>query len=232
MNPDNFLVRPHRREIEVFSEFGRRHRVGDDADTAIRDHLLGLPGEFRPDDEEPGEEEPGGEAERNVVRTDFADEQRFKQKARACLLRHEGQPVVRKRRLDEQITEPDPASLEEILLTEVMASAEDLDEVRSSGGLGLFVRGLCGLDRRAAQKAFEAFIADKQLSSRRLGFLTLITDTVARRGIPGLGDLHEDSFAGLAPDGPDDLFTGDELEHLEVVLGELERTARPTTRAA
>lgn len=56
MNLDNFLVRPHRREVEVFSDFGSWHRVDDDADTAIRDHLLGLPSEFRPDDEETGEE--------------------------------------------------------------------------------------------------------------------------------------------------------------------------------
>ncbi|MET9801840.1 hypothetical protein [Streptomyces sp. NPDC006368] len=102
---------------------------------------------------------------RNVVYTDFADtlgditeaeiqgmpqgtdEQRFKQKARAYLLRHEDQPVVRKLRLNEQITELDLADLEEIFLTEAIASPEDLDEVRSSGGLGLFVRGLCGLDR-------------------------------------------------------------------------------------
>ncbi|MFI1207843.1 DEAD/DEAH box helicase family protein [Streptomyces sp. NPDC020802] len=331
MNLDNFLVRPHRREIEVFSDFGTWHRVDDDADTAIRDHLLGLPSEFRPDDEETGEEAKrfdlmvyglqlaaleggkefaklrtkiqdiasnlltktnipavGEQAElleavegdewwdgvtlplledmrrrmrrlarltdlkvkRNIVYTDFADtlgditeaeiqgmpqgtdEQRFKQKARAYLLRHEDQPVVRKLRLNEQITELDLAGLEEIFLTEAIASQEDLDEVRSSGGLGLFVRGLCGLDRQAVQKAFEAFCKGKQLSSRQLDFLTLIIDTVAKRGILGLGDLYEDSFADLAPGGPDDLFIGEDLEVLNVIFKELERTARPTTLAA
>ncbi|MFF0511068.1 DEAD/DEAH box helicase family protein [Streptomyces sp. NPDC004250] len=331
MNLDNFLVRPHRREIEVFSDFGSWHRVDDDADTAIREHLLGLPSEFRPDDEETGEEAKrfdlmayglqlaaleggkefaklrtkiqdiasnlltktnipavGEQAElleavagdewwdgvtlplledmrrrmrrlarltdpkvkRNVVYTDFADtlgditeaeiqgmpqgtdEQRFKQKARAYLLRHEDQPVVRKLRLNEQITELDLADLEEIFLSEAIASREDLDEVRSSGGLGLFVRGLCGLDRQAAQKAFEVFCTGKQLSSRQIDFLTLIIDTVAKRGILGLGDLYEDSFADLAPGGPDDLFTGEELEVLNVIFKGLERTATPTTLAA
>jgi type I restriction enzyme R subunit len=331
MNLDNFLVRPHRREVEVFSDFGSWHRVDDDADTAIREHLLGLPSEFRPDDEETGEEAKrfdlaayglqlaaleggkefaklrakiqdiasnlltktnipavGEQAElleavageewwdgvtlplledmrrrmrrlarltdpkvkRNVVYTDFADtlgditeaeiqgmpqgtdKQRFKQKARAYLLRHEDQPVVRKLRHNEQITELDIGDLEEIFLAEAIASPEDLDEVRSAGGLGLFVRVLCGLDRQAAQKAFEAFCAGKQLSSRQLDFLTLIIDTVAKRGILGLGDLYEDSFADLAPGGPDDLFTGEELEVLNVIFKELEQTARPTTLAA
>ncbi|MEV7067466.1 DEAD/DEAH box helicase family protein [Streptomyces collinus] len=331
MNLSNFLVRPHRLEIEVFSDFGSWHRVDDGADTALREHLLGLPSEFRPDDEETGEEAKrfdltayglqlaaleggkefaklrakiqdiasnlltktnipvvGEQAElleavageewwdgvtlplledmrrrmrrlarltdpkvkRNVVYTDFidelgditeaeiqgmpqgTDEQRFKQKARAYLLRHEDQPVVRKLRLNEQITKLDLADLEEIFLTEAIASPEDLDEVRSSGGLGLFVRGLCGLDRQAAQKAFEVFCSGKQFSSRQLDFLTLIIDTVAKRGILGLGDLYEDSFADLAPGGPDDLFTGEELEVLNVIFKELERTARPTTLAA
>ncbi|MDF9814210.1 DEAD/DEAH box helicase family protein [Streptomyces sp. SPB162] len=331
MNLDNFLVRPHRREIEVFGEFGSWHRVDDTADTAIRDHLLGLPSEFRPDDEEMGEEAKrfdlmayglqlaaleggkefaklrtkiqdiasnlltktniwvvGEQAElleavageewwndvtlpmledmrrrmrrlvrltdpkikRNVVYTDFidqfgdiseaeiqgmpqgTDEQRFKQKARAYLLRHEDQPVVRKLRRNEQITEFDLESLEEIFLAEAVASPEDLDDVRSSGGLGLFVRGLCGLDRQAAQKAFEAFCPDKQRSSRQLDFLTLIIDTVVRRGILSLGDLYEDSFADLAPGGPGDLFTDDELERLEVIFKELEQTAKPITLAA
>lgn len=71
-----------------------------------------------------------------------------------------------------------------------------------------------------------------QLSSRQIDFLTLIIDTVAKRGILGLGDLYEDSFADLAPGGPDDLFTGEELEILNVIFKELERTARPTTLAA
>ncbi|MFF6955666.1 DEAD/DEAH box helicase family protein [Streptomyces sp. NPDC008317] len=330
MNLDNFLVRPHRREIETFGEFGSWHRVDDAADTEIRDHLLGLPSEFRPD-EETGEEakrfdlmayglqlaalEGGNEfaklrtkiqdiasnlltktnipvvgeqaelleavsgeewwndvtlpmledmrrrlrqlarltdpaVKRNIVYTDFVDEfgdiseaeiqgmpqgtdeQRFKQKARAYLLCHEDQPVVRKLRLNEQVTELDLASLEEVFLAEAVASPEDLDDVRSSGGLGLFVRGLCGLDRQAAQKAFEAFCAGKELSSRQLDFLTLVIDTVVRRGILSLGDLYEDSFADLAPGGPDDLYTGDELERLKVIFKELEQTAKPITLAA
>jgi type I restriction enzyme R subunit len=331
MNLDNFLVRPHRRDIEVFGEFGNWHRVDDDADASIRDHLLGLPSEFRLDGDETGEEAKrfdlmayglqlaaleggkefaklrtkiqdiasnlltktnipavGEQAElleavageewwhditlplledmrrrlrrlarltdpkvkRNVVYTDFidefgdfteteiqgmpqgTDEHRFRQRARAYLLRHEDQPVIHKLRTNEQITESDLSALEEIFLSEAIASQEDLDEVRSSGGLGLFVRGLCGLDRQAAQKAFEGFLTGKELSARQLDFLTLIVDTVTKRGILGLGDLYEDSFADLSPGGPDDLFTGEELEGLKVIFKELERTAKPAALAA
>jgi type I restriction enzyme R subunit len=60
----------------------------------------------------------------------------------------------------------------------------------------------------------------------------LIVDTVAKRGILGLGDLYEDSFAALSPGGPDDLFSGEELEGLKVIFKELERTAKPAALAA
>ncbi|WP_258039727.1 type I restriction-modification enzyme R subunit C-terminal domain-containing protein [Streptomyces sp. SM1] len=88
------------------------------------------------------------------------------------------------------------------------------------------------MDRQAAQKAFEVFCTGKQLSARQLDFLTLIIDTVVRRGILSLGDLYEDAFSDLAPGGPDDLFTGDELERIKVIFKELERRAQPTTLAA
>ncbi|MFD4754483.1 DEAD/DEAH box helicase family protein [Streptomyces sp. NPDC058426] len=331
MNLDNVLVRPHRREIELFADFGSWHRVDDEADSALRDHLLGLPSDFHPAGEETGEEakrfdlmayglqlaalegspeyvrlrtkiqdiasnlltktnipavaEQAGlleavaaeewwqdvtlpmlegmrralrhlarltdpKTKRNIVYTDFTDElgevseaelvgmpqgtdeQRFKQKARAYLLRHEDQPVVRKLRCNEQITEEDLGGLEDIFLTEAIASADDLDAVRSAEGLGLFVRGLCGMDRKAAQKAFEGFCAGKNFGSRQIDFLTLIIDTVARRGVLRLGDLYEDAFTDLAPGGPDDLFTVEELGGLKVILKKLEQKARPTALAA
>lgn len=55
---------------------------------------------------------------------------------------------------------------------------------------------------------------------------------MVKRGILGLGDLYEDSFADLAPGGPDDLFTVDELAALKVIFQELQRTATPTILAA
>ncbi|EDY46623.1 DEAD/DEAH box helicase family protein [Streptomyces sp. SPB074] len=305
MNPDNVLVRPHRREIERFADFGGWHRVDDEADGALRDHLLGLPSDHHPASEETGEEakhfdllsyrlqlaglegrpefaalrakvqdlasdlltktsipavaEQAGLLEavageewwqdvtrpplegmrrafrplarltdartrRNVVYTDFTDElgeisetelvgmpqgtdeQRFRRKARTYLLRHEDQPAVRKLRHNEQLTRADLDGLEQTFLAEAIASADDLDAVRAAGGLGLFVRGLCGMDRKAAEKAFEGFRAGRDLGPRQLDFLTLITDTIARRGVLHLGDLYEDAFTDLAPGGPDDLF--------------------------
>lgn len=331
MNPDNFLVRPHRRQVEVFSDFIRWHRVDDDADAELRERLLGLPSELTLDADESGEEAKrfdllayglqlaaleGGKdfaklrgkiqelaedllgktnipavgeqaalleavageewwqdvtlpmleemrrrlralakltdpkSKRNIVYTDFedefgeiteaeiqgvpsgTDEQRFRQKARAYLKLHAELPAVHKLLHAEQITAEDIASLEEVFLAEKVASSDDLDELRSGGGLGLFVRELCGLDRAAAQKAFEGFVANTQLSVTQLDFLDLVVDVVAKRGVIDIGDLYEGPFLDRAPGGPDDLFTGEEIDDLRIVFTHLQRTAKPTMLAA
>lgn len=333
MNLDNFLVRPHRREIETYADFRTWHRIDDDAEHAVREKLLHLPSDHETDPDETREEAKrfdliafrlqlaaldGGKeytklrqkvrdiaedllgktnipavaeqrelleavtsdewwqdatlpmledlrrrmrglaklvdpkAKRKIVYTDFedefgeiseadikdmptgTDEQRFRQKARAYLLRHDDQPTVHKLRHNEQITEDDLAGLEEIFLAEAVASPEDLDEVRAAGGLGLFVRTLCGLDRQAAQQAFEGFIAGKQLSAAQLDFVKLIIDVVIKRGVLDVGDLYEvgSPFYDRAPGGPDDLFTLEQIDDLKIVFIGLHSTAKPTMLAA
>ena len=333
MNLDNFLVRPHRREVETFADFRTWHRIDEDAEDAIREKLLCLPSDHETDPDETREEAKrfdliafrlqlaaldGGKeyaklrqkvrdiadhllgkanipavaeqlvlleavageewwqdatlpmledlrrrlrglaklvdpkAKRKIVYTDFedefgeiseadikdmptgTDEHRFRQKARAYLLRHEDQPTVHKLRHNEQITSDDLVGLEEIFLAEAVASPEDLDGVRATGGLGLFVRTLCGLDRQAAQQAFEGFIAGKQLSAAQLDFVTLIIDVITKRGVLDLGDLYEigSPFYDRAPGGPDDLFSPEQIDDLKIVFIGLRSSVQPPTMLA
>lgn len=106
--------------------------------------------------------------------------------------------------------------------------------LRAAGGLGLFVRTLCGLDRQAAQQAFEGFIAGKQLSAAQLDFVKLIIDVVIKRGVLDVGDLYEvgSPFYDRAPGGPDDLFTLEQIDDLKIVFIGLHSTAKPTMLAA
>ncbi|WEH36082.1 DEAD/DEAH box helicase family protein [Streptomyces sp. AM 4-1-1] len=331
MNRDNFLVRPHRREAGLYADFANWHRIDDDADAAIRGHLLALPSEFHPDEKENGEEakrfdlmayglqlaalEGGREyaklrggvqeiagdllgktnipavaaqaalleavsgddwwqdatlpmleqmrralrvlvrltddkAKRKVVFTDFedelgemteaeirgvpvgTDEQRFRQKARVHLLRHEDQPAVRKLRHNEQITQEDLAALEEDFLAEAVASPDDLDEVRAAaGGLGVFVRSVCGIDRDAARGAFAEFIAARRLSAAQLDFVDLIIQVVAKRGNVEIGDLYEGPFTDRASGGPGDLFEEEAIDGLITVFQQLRTHALALTPA-
>ncbi|KKD08383.1 restriction endonuclease subunit R [Streptomyces sp. WM6386] len=331
MSPDNFLVRPHRRAVEVYADFTTWHRIDDDADAEIREKLIKLPSAYDPDADDRREDakrfdlmafrlqlaalEGGKEftklrqkimdiaddllgktnipavaehaglldglagdewwqdatlpmledmrrkvrgiaglvdpkAKRKIVYTDFedelgeiteaelrgmpvgTDEQRFRQKARAYLLRHDDHPSVRKLRNVEQITAEDLAALEEVFLAEGIASPEDLDEVRGAPGLGLFVRGLCGLDRRATQLVFADFIGEHQLTPPQIDFVELIIDVVVKRGFLHNKDLYEGPFLDRAPGGPDDLFDDEQIDGLFVAFMHLRSTAQPSALAA
>ncbi|MCT6775392.1 DEAD/DEAH box helicase family protein [Streptomyces sp. CS7] len=50
MNPDNFLVRPHRRQVEVYADFSHWHRLTPEAHTELTEHLAALPTQYRDDD--------------------------------------------------------------------------------------------------------------------------------------------------------------------------------------
>lgn len=331
MSPDNFLVRPHRRAVEVYADFATWHRIDDDAEAELREKLIRLPSTYDPDADDRREDakrfdliafrlqlaalEGGKEygklrakiaeiaddllgkliipevrkhaallgalagdewwqdatlpmledmrrsirglawvvdtkAKRKIVYTDFedelgevteaelrglpvgTDEQRFRQKVRNYLLRHDDHPSVRKLRHAEQITIEDLAALEEVFLSKGIASREDLEEVREGAGLGLFVRSLCGLDPQAAQQAFVGFIGERQLTAAQIDFVKLIIDVVVRRGFLDNKDLYEGPFLDRAPGGPDDLFDDEQIDDLFIVFMDLRRTAQPSALAA
>ncbi|MFI1659608.1 type I restriction-modification enzyme R subunit C-terminal domain-containing protein [Streptomyces sp. NPDC020472] len=96
----------------------------------------------------------------------------------------------------------------------------------------MFVRELCGLDRRAAQQALESFIEGKQLGARQLDFITLVIDVVVQRGVIGVSDLYDAPFTDRAPNGPEDLFANEEIDALEIPFRELQNRACPAALAA
>jgi type I restriction enzyme R subunit len=50
MNPDNFLVRPHREQLDAYSDFDRWLALTSEAHAEVVDHLAGLPTSYRDDD--------------------------------------------------------------------------------------------------------------------------------------------------------------------------------------
>ncbi|MFF7185076.1 DEAD/DEAH box helicase family protein [Streptomyces sp. NPDC008222] len=160
------------------------------------------------------------------------DEERFKQKARAYLQNHREQEAVRKLRENEQITAEDLAVLEGIFLAEGVASAEDLEQKRAAeGGLGVFLRGVGGLDKAAAQEAFSGFVAGRDLSAGQIDLVGLMVRYVAANGLIGIRDLYENGFfrsRGVI----DNHFTDDEIDALDVVFRTLRSRAVPKTDLA
>jgi type I restriction enzyme R subunit len=279
MNPDNFLVRPHREQVDTFTDFDSWLRLTPEAHAEVVDHLAGLPTTFHESDTseeakrfdllalslqlalinaEPGyawlqaqvqelasrlldqltipavraqqellDELAGDEwwqdvtlpmlekmrrrirslvkliekSKRSIVYTDFEDElgnlsaaslrgmeigtnrSRFEQKMRIYLRTHENQLAVQKIRRNRQITATDLDELERIFLETGIGTEAEINHAKTnSGGLGLFLRSLVGLDREAAAAAFGKFQEGKPFTSAQLRFLNDMIDYLAHNG--------------------------------------------------
>ena len=324
MNPENFLVRPHREQLDAFSDFDSWLKLTPEAHAEVVDHLAGLPTAYHDNDTseeakrfdllalrlqlalinaEPGyarlqaqvkeiasalldqltipavraqhellDDLAGDEwwqdvtlpmleamrrrirslvkliekAKRNPVYTDFEDElgplaaaslrgmqidvsfSRFKQKVRIYLRAHEHHLSVEKIRRNRQITAADLDELERIFIESGIGTEAEIDQAKAdSGGLGLFLRSLTGLDRQAAAAAFSKFQEGKALTASQLSFVNELIDYLAHNGTVDIDTLYEAPFKTIAPRGPEDIFGESEINAMIMTMDSVRSTAIP-----
>ncbi len=181
---------------------------------------------------------------RAVVYTDFADEAgpvvpvvltygspgtdlvRFRQKAQAYLRQHQDHLALQRLRRNQQLTPADLEALEDMLLQSGAGSRDDVDRARAEAeGLGLFVRSLVGLDRQAAEAAFAEFSAGTGFSANQLRFLGLVVEHLTANGVMDVDRLFHSPFSDNAPQGPQSLFSEEQLDGIVAVLGEVRQRA-------
>ncbi|MFN9438885.1 MAG: DEAD/DEAH box helicase family protein [Brevundimonas sp.] len=174
--------------------------------------------------------------ERVIVYTDFEDEigegrtialpdagvgtdkARFQMKVRHFLKQHADHIAIQKLRRNEQLTPQDLAELERMMVAEAGASDADIQEAKSHGGLGLFVRSLVGLERDAAKQAFAGFIADKNLRGNQIEFINLIIDHLTERGAMDPRRLYESPFTDFDDQGVSGVFPQADVQRIVEVL--------------
>jgi len=154
------------------------------------------------------------------------DRQRFREKAFAFLVAHEDDVVLFKLRNGHQLTPLDLAELERIMLDSGEFRQDELSAVvEESNGLGLFVRSLVGLEHGAAVEALAEFTGGTTFTGNQLAFVNLVVDQLTRTGVVDPGLLYEAPFTGVAPSGPDALFTPAQVASLVATLNHIRETA-------
>lgn len=157
----------------------------------------------------------------------------FEQKLRIYPRAHENQLAVQKIRRNRQITTLDLTDLESVFIEAGIGSESDVERARAeSGGLGLFVRSLTGLEREAATKAFDKFQEGKTQSSSQLRFVNMVIDYLARNGTVAVEFQYESPFNSLAPRGPEDLFPEEDVDAIVSVIQSVRSTAIPAEHAS
>ena len=157
--------------------------------------------------------------------TDF---ERFRAKAEAYLREHLDNLVLQRLRRNKQLTPGDLTELERML---VAAGAGPVDLVRATGqtgGLGIFVRGLVGLDRSSAAEAFERYLDETRFTVVQIRFVNLIVDELTKNGVMDPGRLFEPPYTDQAPTGPDLIFPDLDVDAIVETLRGINKTAVPS----
>src|SRR6185312_1128489 len=134
--------------------------------------------------------------------------------------------AINKLRSNEKLSAADLKELETLLETSGVASPEDIEKAQAeTQGLGLFIRSLVGMDREVAKKAFGGFLAGKSLSANQIEFVDLIIDHLTEHGFMDEGHLYESPFTDIAPQGPDAIFSAEQIAALMTILRDVRMTA-------
>jgi type I restriction enzyme, R subunit len=154
------------------------------------------------------------------------DYEKFKLKSRDFLRLHEDKLAVAKLRTNKPITTTDLQELEIILLEQAGGDNHLIEQAnRASGGLGLFVRSLLGLERGAAMDAMAEFLNDRNATSSQLEFVTMIVNYLTQDGVIERGRLYEAPFTNITSTGPDSIFDNAKVVKLFNIIDDIKLRA-------
>jgi type I restriction enzyme R subunit len=156
------------------------------------------------------------------------DFERFRAKARVCLRGHNDHVALQRLRRNRALTPDDLTALETMLTDAGVGTPADIALARTQAhGRGLFICSLVGLDRAAANEALDAFIAGRTLTASQLDFTNLVVAELTANGGMDPARLYESPFIERAPQGPESLSSGADIDQPIAVLDSVRTTAAP-----
>lgn len=167
--------------------------------------------------------------ESSIELADFVGQdtfERFRDKARAFLREHLGLEAVQKLRTNAPLTTADLDDLERVLTDSKVGKPEYIAQARQENeSFGIFVRTLVGLDREVAKNLFSEFLVGTSYNANQIEFINLIINQLVDHGIVDIGLLYESPFTDIAPQGPDAIFSADQIQRIQQLLDNIRATA-------
>ena len=166
--------------------------------------------------------------EREIELPGFAtglDVERFREKTHHFLRAHESDSVIFKLRWNEPLDREDLKALDKMLVEVGAGTPESMTKIQSAGGLGLFVRSIVGLDRQAAKRAFDGFLAGKALNANQIQFVNLVVEYLTQAGWMSAAQLYESPFSDFSPRGVEGVFNSEQVIQLIGILDDVRTRA-------
>jgi len=130
----------------------------------------------------------------------------FRRKARTYVDAHADHVTLARLRQGRPLTPSDLEELQKLFVDAGVAEDADFQRVRQLPDMPDFIRALVGLDRRAAQAAFNDALTGTTLSVRQIDFVERIVDYLTASGKMDPAALYEPPFTDAAPNGVSDIF--------------------------
>lgn len=183
--------------------------------------------------------------QRKLIYTDFEDELgeivvgefsapssainiiQYKKKVMSFLKEQDTNLSLQKLKRNIPITPTDVFELERILFdSDGLGTREDFERAYGKQEhLGLFIRGIVGLDREAAKQAFGDYLLRKTLSTNQIRFINQIIDYLTQNGVMDAALLYESPFTDYASAGLDGVFKDQDANGIVSVLDSIRRAA-------
>jgi len=141
--------------------------------------------------------------------------------------------ALHKLRTGRALTPVDLEQLEQILTSAGGVDATQLhDEATGAGGLGRLVRSIVGMERSALEEALADFVSTPGFTHRQHAFVDLVVQQLTITGYLDPRRLYSDPFDGVAPEGPDEIFSDAQIDDLIARIRRFDDSADPVADQA
>ena len=142
----------------------------------------------------------------------------YLEKVRVFVRRNKEYLVIKKLTSNQPITSSELEQLEELLFDGEERGTKADYESQTNQPLGIFIREILGLDRKAAMEAFSSFLQNQTLTAGQQNFINLIIDHLTQKGHIAPKMLYESPYTNIHSAGVDGVFGGDSGDRLFKVI--------------